>query len=172
VYLASDLSAQDVSPRPSTWVDTVYLSIPRERIVALALENENGTFEFEVGEGGAWTMSGLAPDETASGNNIESLVSRVSSLRMLRPLGTQVQDAYGLQSPGAVVRVHTQDEEGASKTTVLQVGAVGDEEGYVVKSSASDYYVRVAEYAVQDMLEKARQDFLELPPTPTPQPAS
>jgi hypothetical protein len=39
-----------------------------------------------------------------------------------------------------------------------------------VISSESPYYVRVSEYTVKDFVEKARDGFLELPPTPTPEP--
>jgi hypothetical protein len=36
----------------------------------------------------------------------------------------------------------------------------------VIISSESPYYVRASEFAVQSFVENARQDFLELPPTP------
>ena len=173
VYLASDLSSTDVNASASAWVDTLYLSVPGDQIVGLTLENGNGTFEFQKGEGGAWTMVGLSPDETVNANNVESLVNRVSSVRMLRPLGTEAREEYGLQDPSAVVLIRTQGEAGSIEITRLHVGSRSDEDGsYVVKTSKSAYYVRVAEYAAGDLVKKTREDFLELPPTPTPQPAS
>lgn len=52
----------------------------------------------------------------------------------------------------------------------VRVGAQNpDDESYAVKSSESPYYVQVAGYAVQDLVDKTRDDFLELPPTPTPE---
>ncbi|NIS83474.1 MAG: hypothetical protein GTO14_25495 [Anaerolineales bacterium] len=39
---------------------------------------------------------------------------------------------------------------------------------YVVHSSESPYYVRVSEFADKDMVEKAREDFVETISTPTP----
>jgi hypothetical protein len=173
VYLASDLSSTDVNASASAWVDTLYLSVPGDQIVGLTLENGNGMFEFQKGEGGAWTMVGLSADETANANNVESLANRVSSVRMLRPLGTEAQEEYGLQDPSAVVLIRTQDEAGAIEVTRLHVGSRSDEDGsYVVKTSKSAYYVRVAEYTAGDLVDKMREDFLELPPTATPQPAS
>jgi hypothetical protein len=40
---------------------------------------------------------------------------------------------------------------------------------YVVDSSESPYYVRVSEFTVKDFVEKAREDFLVVPPTPAPE---
>jgi hypothetical protein len=173
VYLVS-LLASDAGVSASNWIDTLYFSVTQDHIVALTLENANGRFEFERDEAGAWMMKDLAADETLSENNVTSLASRVSSsLRMLRPLGKTEQDDYGLKEPNAVVTVETRDDEGNTKTYTIRVGAKDDEDSsYVVISSESPYYVRVSEYTVKDFVEKVRDDFLELPPTPTPEPTS
>jgi len=172
VYLAS-LSASDAGIFASNWIDTLYFSVVQDQIMALTLENGNGRFEFEKDDAGTWTMKDLAADETLNENNVTSLVTRVSSLRMLRPLGKTEQDDYGLKEPSAVVTVETGDDEGNTKTYTIRVGAKDDEDNsYVVISSESPYYVRVSEYTVKDFVEKMRDDFLELPPTPTPEPTS
>ncbi len=172
VYLAS-LSASEAGVNASNWVDTLYFSVTQDQIVALTLENANGRFEFEKDEAGTWTMRDLAADETLNENNVNSLATRVSSLRMLRPLGKTEQDGYGLREPSAVVTIQTRDSEVNTKTYAIRVGAESDEDNsYVVISSESPYYVRVSEYTVKDFVEKARDDFLELPPTPTPEETS
>jgi len=170
VYLAS-LSTSDVGVQASSWVDTLYFSLTQDQIVALTLENNNGRFEFEKDEAGTWTMKDLAADETFKENNVKSLVSRVSSLRMVSPLGKTEQDDYGLKEPNAVITVKTRDDEGNTKTYSLRVGAKSEEDNsYVVISSESSYYIRVSEYTVKDFVERRREDFLELPPTPEPTP--
>ncbi len=172
VYLAS-LSTSEAGTQASSWVDTLYLSITQDQIVALTLENKNGRFEFEKDNAGAWTMKDLGPDETLNENNVTSMVTRVSSLRMLRPLGKIEQDDYGLDTPNAVIAVKTRDNEGNVKTYSLRVGAKSEEDNsFVVISSESPYYVRVSEYTVNDFVERTRDDFLELPPTPTPETSS
>ena len=177
VYLAS-LSASEAGVNASNWIDTLYFSVVQDQIVALTLENANGRFEFEKDDAGTWTMAeniakDLAADETLNENNVTSLATRASSLRMLRPLGKTEQDDYGLDTPNAVVTVQTKDAEGTFKTYTLRVGAKSEEDNsYVVISSESPYYVRVSEYTVKDFVEKVRDDFLELPPTPTPEPTS
>jgi len=172
VYLAS-LSASEAGVFASNWIDTLYFSVTQDQIVALMLENDNGRFEFEKDDAGTWTMKGLAADETLNQNNVTGLVNRIASLRMLRPLGKIEKDEYGLQEPSAVVTVQTRDEAGAVETQTLRVGAKSDEDNsYAVISSESPYYVRVSDYTVKDFVEKARGDFLELPPTPTPEETS
>jgi hypothetical protein len=172
VYLASML-ASDAGVNASNWVDTLYFSVTQDQIVALTLENGNGRFEFEKDDAGAWTMKGLAADETLKENNVTSLVNRASSVQMLRPLGQEPQDDYGLETPNAVVTVETRDDEGNIKSYTLSVGAQSEEDkSYVVISSESPYYVRVSDYTVKNFVERVRDDFLELPPTPTPEPTS
>ena len=172
VYLAS-LSASEAGVNASNWVNTLYFSLTQDQIVAMILENGNGRFEFEKDESGAWAMKDLAADETLNENNVTGLASRIASLQMLRPLGKVEKDDYGLDTPNAVVTVETRDGEGNTKTYSIRVGAKSDEDNsYVVISSESPYYVRVSEYTVKDFVEKVRDDFLELPPTPTPAPTS
>jgi hypothetical protein len=83
---------------------------------------------------------------------------------LLRPLGKEDNPAYGLDKPSAVVTLQT-----AEKTITIQVGAkFREDNSYVVKSSESPYYVRVAEFSVKDLVEKSRDGFIKPPPTPTP----
>ena len=172
VYLAS-LSASEAGVNASNWVDTLYFSLTQDQIVAMTLENGNGRFEFEKDDAGAWAMKELAAGETLNENNVTGLANRVASLRMLRPLGKTEQSEYGLQEPLAVITIQTREGEVNTKSYAIRVGAKSDEDNsYVVISSESPYYVRVSEYAVKDFVEKARDDFLELPPTPTPEPTS
>jgi hypothetical protein len=161
VYLASDLSSADVATRLTGWIDASYFSLQAQEIVAVTLENDNGTFEFTQ-EGDEWTMTGLGEGETASSNNISSLVTRATSVRMLRPLGTELKPSYGMHDPNAVLVVQTRAAEGTVSTYTLHVGAQSEQDGsYVLKSSESPYYVSVAEYTIADWVEKTREDLLE-----------
>lgn len=168
VYLASDLSGSDVGTRVSNWIDTSYFSLPQDEVVGLRLENQNGTFEFQKA-GEAWTMAGLAEDETLDEGSVTSLISRATSVRMLRPLGTEPLPSYGMDAPSAVLVLQARSAEGTATTYTLHVGSKSEEDNsYIVKSSESPYYVRVSEFTAQDWMEKDRQGFLELPPTPGP----
>jgi ABC-2 type transport system permease protein len=169
VYLTSELTAQDAGVEPTLWVERTYFSVPRDEVVALTLENANGRFRF-IKSGEAWAMEGLAPDETLSDAAVQTLLSRATSVAMTRPLGKEEQDAYGMEEPAAVAVLESHSDEAGDMTYTLSVGAQDPEDNsFVVLSSESPYYVRVAEFSVQDLVEKARDDFLELPPTPTPE---
>ncbi len=173
VYLALGMQLYDVRTEVTAWVEPVYFSVDQDQIVGLTLQNDNGRFVFEKDEAGEWTMAGLGPDESLNPNNVNVLVNRLVSVRMQRPLGQQEQAAYGFDAPQATVTVLTQDAEGREWTDVLRVGALqgeGEEAGYVLKSATSPYYVLVADYVVDDLIIRTRQDFLEQPPTPEPTP--
>ena len=172
VYLVSGLSSTDAAVRAASWIDTTYLTLTQDQVAELTVENANGTFAFAKDAGGTWTMAGLAADETLDEGAVASLVTRISSVRMLAPLGTIEDPAYAMDTPAAVVTAVTRDGEGGSQTAVLTIGARRDSDGaYVVKSSASPYYVHVAEYGVQDLVTTARETVIALPETPVPVPA-
>ncbi|MFZ5917766.1 MAG: DUF4340 domain-containing protein [Chloroflexota bacterium] len=173
VYLASGLSASDANAQASAWIDTLYFSAPTDDMVALTLQNASGTLDFEKGENGAWTMKGLSADETFLESSLTTLLNRLSSLRMSRPLGKQQKEEYGLAEPLAVITLQTRDAAGVSKTYSLRVGARSEtDESYAVISSESPYVVHVSSYTAGDFVDKTRQDFIELPPTPTPEPTA
>jgi hypothetical protein len=70
-----------------------------------------------------------------------------------------------MDEPSAVATIETAD-----RTVTLRIGAQDPEDNsYVAISSESPYYVRVAEFSVQNLVENAREDFLEVPTTPTPE---
>jgi hypothetical protein len=170
VYLTSGLSTTDITTTPTSWVERVYFQVPQEEMVAVTLENAQGRFDFRK-LGDAWTMTDLSPEETANEATIRSVVSRVASVALTRPLGKTEEAAYGMDMPSAVVTIRTHTDEEGDKTFTLRVGAKRvTDNTYVVSSSESPYYVRVSEFTVQALVENGRQDFLELPPTSTPEP--
>jgi hypothetical protein len=164
-YLTSELSIWEAKAEAASWVDTAYLSVPQDGITKLTLESANGTFTFIKNDEGKWTMDGLAADETLDEAKVTSLIGQAASVNMIEPLGKEERAAYGMDEPNAVVTVETGD-----KTITLRVGAKEpDANRYIVISSESPYYVRVYEYSVRDFVEKTRDDFLQSPPTPTPE---
>ncbi len=163
VYLTGDLTSFDANVQASAWINTLYFTVPQTATTGLTLENANGTFEF-VKEGETWTLKGLKAGETFNENNFTSLLSQAGGINMSEPLGQTAEAAYGLDKPLATVTLKTAD-----KTYTLTVGAKSDEDNsYVVKSSESPYYVRVAEFTAQSFTDKKRDDFLQPPPTTEP----
>lgn len=165
-YLTNDLSVWDANATATSWIDTNYLQVPQENITSLTLRNASGEWAFEKDDEGNWLLVGLAEDETLDTTAVDSLVRQASSVTMLRPLGKDRETAYGLDQPLALVTLETGEE-----TITLHVGAADpDDNSHVIKSSESPYYVRVSEYSANNLVDKTRDDFLTLPPTPTAEP--
>jgi YD repeat-containing protein len=163
-YLTSELSVWDSNADAGSWIDTIYLDMPQDTITKATVENSSGTLIFTKDAEGVWTMEGLAADETLNETAVTGLVQSAASVSMIRPLGKEGLPAYGMEEPNAVVTLDTADE-----TIILRVGAKDpDDNSYVVASSESPYYVRVSEFTVRDLVEKGRDDFIQVPPTPTP----
>jgi hypothetical protein len=164
-YLTGELASYDADATAARWIDTIYYTVPQTTTVALTLKNENGEFEFERVEGDEWTMVGLAEDEKFNQVLFNSLLGQVTSLRLAEPIGRHEEDWFEMDQPQFVVTLETEDDQAYT----LRVGAKDDGENnyYVAKWSESPYYVWLAEYVINNYLDKTRDDFLELPPTPT-----
>lgn len=170
VYLVNNLANWELNAAISNWIDTAYTAVERDTITSLTLENANGTFEFQK-EGDAWTYSGLPEGETFNQTPFNGLLSRLVSLSITEPLGTEERPEYGLDEPAAALTITTTNDEGEEETNILAVGA-GDEESQttVVKWSESPYYVRVSSVSVQSLVEQTAEDFIQVTAEPTPIP--
>lgn len=161
VYLTGELSAFDANALASSWIDTLYFSLPQTATTKLTLENENGTFEF-VRADDSWALTDLAEDEVLMEGSVTTLVNQASSIRMSEPIGTEERPAFGLDSPTATITLETPDE-----TFVLKVGAQEpDDNSYFFSASNSPFIVRLPEFDGNNFVNKTRDDFLEEPPAP------
>lgn len=188
VYLVDDLASSDAPSQPSGWINTLYLSAAQDQVTAVTLTNANGTFEFTK-SGDTWTMAGLAENETLNQEALNTLLGQITALRMTAPIGKETEESFGLDAPRATLKlkvleaVGEQTEDPAALNTptatpqmeerdyTLQIGAEL-EDGVVVKSSASDYYVLVSTTTASNLLDKTRENFITvLEPTATPEPS-
>lgn len=165
VYLTGELNQWDINPQVSPWINTLYFTIPQTATVAVTLENSNGKFEFKQTSSISWTMTGLAAGEVFNDQAFTTLLNQISSLQMSKPLGKEKQTSYGLDKPQAVITIK------ADKEYTLEIGAKDEKgENYIIKGSTSPYYVAIAKFTGDNLVQKARQDFIQQPPTPTPAP--
>ena len=170
VYLATALSASVSSVEASDWVDPVYLSVPQDQVLAFTQENSKGRFQLEKKGDEGWTLAGEGNEAALDQTKVTSLVSKLGSLRLLRPLGKEELGTYGFGEPAAIITISTKAGDSDSGEHVLRIGAkFGEDEGFVVKSSKSPYYVLMAESTVEDFIEKGLEALLEPPPEATPE---
>lgn len=166
VYLASGLASWEVDSSLLNWINPVYLSFNAADLIGFTLKNKNGEFAFTKDAQGAWQLVGLGADETVDQDKVNNLLSSLASLRMTKPLGKTEDAGWGMAAPTATVTLQVKSGDQV-KTTTLTVGAQDpNDKSYVVKSSDSEYFVRVAEFSVQDLIQRDRAGFL--PATPTP----
>jgi len=163
-YLTDEISSSDASVRADAWVDTQYVSVDPNDVVRMTLENPNGEFVFEQDDDG-WSYLGLGPDEEVNETMMQNVVFRASSITLLRPLGKEEKEEYGLDDPTAVVTLETEE-----KTVTLTIGGLSENDYYYIKSSESPYYVEASKNILDsNLINKTHEDFIKEPPTPTPE---
>lgn len=169
VYLTADLAAWEVSPTLSSWIDTTFITITQDQIMALSVENGNGTFKFAKGDDGVWIYEGIGEGEEFDAESFLTTVNRLASVRMLEPLGTEVQPSWGFEDPGATVIFGMQDETQSTRQLTLAIGGMlaGN---HAAKSSDSPYYVKIAPVYASTLLEMTHDSLMVTEPTPTSEP--
>jgi hypothetical protein len=166
-YLTNAVTSWAASTTPSTWIDTGYLDVAATA-KRIQVANASGAYALIVDGQGKWTLEDLGADETVNEATVTSIVNRATVLQMVRPLGKADRTEYGLGSSTTMVTVTTADGE-----ITWRVGAFDEaSKTYVAKASSSEFFVRVSDYTVRDLVGKGRQDLLEVPATPTPEAAT
>ncbi len=184
-YLGSGLSAWEASSQVSGWIDANYVSVPQEDLISIKASNANGSFEFERTDGN-WRYLGLPEGESFEDTLMPGILRNASSIGMVEPLGRVLLEAYGLDEPKVTVEVEyrqvveaeadneeneadsaedeSEDIEEAlsysNESYTLAFGAQVDDGNIVLKSSTSDYFVTVREFALDAFSDLDHADFL------------
>lgn len=169
VYLTGDVTGTDINTDIASWINATYFTANTPDIKALAFTNAKGKFDFTRVVTDTWTLTGLAKGETFNQNNFTTRLTRLNSIQMTEPLGKAAKPEYGLDKPSATITITVQPSGTTPTKTILLVGAKdATADSYVVKSSGSDYYVRVAAFSLDTFINDDRSQFLVAPPTPAP----
>ena len=171
VFLASKLAIFDVPSDLGSWINTIYLTTTETTVGQVVLTNISGTLQFQRNVSDVWEFKGLAAGERFNPSRLETILSRVSSLYMVRPLGKTAKPEYGLDRPTATLTLTLKSDLSSLAPLVLQIGAKwGSDNTYVVKASTSPWYVAVNSFVVEEIVNAKREDFVEPEPTTTPPP--
>lgn len=162
VYLANGLIASDASALARDWIDPVYVSLSRDAITDLVLKNANGTFEFHKTADDTWQYAGLGEGEQLVESQISALLTRITNIRMIEPLGTVETAAYGMDEPLATVTVTQETDEGTDSFTLLVGSQDAADNSYIIKWSESAYYVRVAAFNGDEFVTMVHEDVAEV----------
>lgn len=170
VYLTTKLATFDIASDLPSWINTLYFTTTQPAVGNVALTNITGTLTFRRASTDTWTLDGLAAGETFKPDRLDTILSRLSSLYMARPLGKTARPEYGLDKPTATITLTLKSDLSSLKPLVLKIGAKDEKDNtYVVKSSESPWYVKVNSFNVEDIVNARREDFLAPPPTATPE---
>jgi len=157
-YLIRDLSANDTQAIAGNWIDTSYLAVVAEDVQAIQLVNAAGDFALENQGDSGWVLTDLSPGEILNTFGVNTLLSRATAVTMIAPLGLSELPEYGLQNPLAEVTLVLEGE-----VIILAIGVQDESDlSYFAKASTSDYYVKLREFVVSELLTYSRTDLLEI----------
>lgn len=155
VYLARDLSAWEIQANSESWWLGKYIDLPEDRIASLSVTNGEGSFTLQHKDDGTWA---LAAGETALDSKaVDEFVGKASHLALLKYLGQQDKHEYGLAKPAATL-VYTEKDGSAITLAIGPKNA--DENNHVLKADNSPFYVSVAGYIVEPLLQKQAESFV------------
>jgi hypothetical protein len=167
VYLTSNVNGTDIRTDIAGWINTSYLQAPTDQVQAVTIENANGVLEFTRVNTDTWTLNGLAANEVFNSNNFTTILTRLSDLNMVEPVGKEARPEFSMDAPSATVTIVLTQGDETEKTLTLTIGAK-DEGGsnYYAKSSDSEYYVKIASFTGDQFVNDTRDRYLQPPPTP------
>jgi hypothetical protein len=166
VVLVEGISAWDVGPSASDWVDKNYLKIPEPDVWGLDLENKHGAAKLEKSPDGQWAL--LGSTEKLKKSSIDDLVRKSGMITLEEVHGKGEKPEYGFAQPSATIRLVTGTSTitgtppKVTDTKVVKIGAkVPDQSRYFVKVNSSDYVVEVPMWAIDPLINRAPKEYVE-----------
>lgn len=157
VYLANGLSEFSLADTPSAYWPTDYVQVDSDDIRSFVVENDRGSLLVERSEDG-WTIAGVPEDARVDADAIEELLGRLTRLRLVEPVGTEVLPEHGLTEGPRIT--WTLDSEDQTVTGGYRVGAARDGNAFV-KSDGDAFVVKVPASRVAPLRSFDREQLLE-----------
>jgi hypothetical protein len=170
VFLTTRLAPFDIASDLSSWINALYFTSTQQEVGRVTITNITGTLEFQRNLADGWELKGLTAGEAFDPSRLETILARVSSLYMTRPLGKTEKPEYGLDRPTAVLTLTLKSDVSGLQPLSLKIGARNEQDNtYVAKSSGSPWYVHVNGFTVEEIVNARREDFLQPPAAPAPE---
>lgn len=171
VYLTSAISASQVSPSYTNWINTSLVKIASSNVSTISVTTPNGSFHFFKDESNNWVSQELSADESIDASKWSSLLSGFTNIPLVEPVSRTSQAAYGLEQPTTSLVLTYQDDSDATQQGELIIGNM-DESGnnYYAKWSQSPYIVLISSYNADRIINLSKENFLPTPPTATATP--
>jgi hypothetical protein len=138
----------EASAEADDWIDKEILNLDPDGVRQVELpgvvlqRQEDGLQVTELGD-----------QERTNGEEADSLLSKLTGLRVQSLLGTRAEPAYRLDTPDLEIELEREQGE----PLVYRFSKPEAESYYVLKRSDLDYYFKVPEFSVKPILEMDRQ---------------
>lgn len=169
VLLVNEFGASQLGSRAWHWVDRKYQDIADDKVWQVRIDNSKGSLQFDR-DPVTKIWAALGVDGPLDDGVLTDLVSKARTLNLETPVGKTAKPEYGLDTPLAtiVLTTGTATVAGApppsTETVTIKIGKKLEAQNqYFVKSSSSEYVVRVAGWAVTPLIEKGKEDLVKSP---------
>ncbi len=157
VYRAAGVSEWSFRDVDSSYYDPVYVDADPAELDAVSVSNAHGALRFEK-QGEDWTLAGLSGTEVPDSAKIEALLKQLTKVRMVEPVGTELQTGYGLD--GRLRVDWTAMLENQSLAGGYKVGADVEANSYV-KAVDHPFVVTARSGGFDALRDAKRADFLQ-----------
>jgi hypothetical protein len=140
VFRARGASVSDFPASAGGYVDTAWLSVPKDQVVELSITNAEGELDFRRQED-AWLLAQLNSGHQVKQSELDRILDRLASLTMTEPVAHSGAD-FG--QPGTTVEWVLQDGTRGS----LQIGAQRDG-SWLARRSGSTHDVLLSAWATE-----------------------
>ncbi len=150
-----ELAAHETSTDPNQWADRTVLSLKADDIAGVDLADAH-----LVRKDGKWQMKALPAGETVNADEAGTVADALANLSFEAVLGKHDKPDYKQGTPALSLSVTT--KKGEHRSYVFSKPDKGSD--YVLKTSASPYYFKVADFTVKPLLAAKRDKLANAAP--------
>jgi hypothetical protein len=155
------IAAYDAPVDSKEWQDAKVVQIPYPEIDAIILPGLVKLVRNRPLDSGAsttgdttpneelWSSPELGPGESIQQESADTLAKKISVLRIIDVLGTDMKEIYQLTPPELTLAIETITDD----TVVYEIGPIDGEEDYVLKASTRPEYFLVPSYLIKSLME-------------------
>ena len=162
VYLVAEFAPWQLPADEKFWWQREYVAMQPEGLVEVSLHNSHGELQLYRAEDQGWQVAGLIEGQQADGAAVQDFVAAVSRIALTDYLGREERPEFRLDKPLATLTLKSKE-----LTVTLKVGAKDEQAGmagaYVMKSSASPFYVQAGSAVIAPLLDRQQGDLIAKP---------
>ncbi|ABK42900.1 conserved hypothetical protein [Magnetococcus marinus MC-1] len=154
------IALHQVPQTAKAWQDKTLLQIPAGEIMQIAthgltLQRQPVDKEDKAAKP-SWQATGLQAGETVNSTAVESLSTKLATLRIEELLGVTDQPAYGLDKPVWQATLTRQGQP----PLIYQLGHQSEPNSYTLKRSDRPEYFKLPTYLAESLIEAGKRDSL------------